>query len=237
MILKAEGISRSFFRNGKGTNVFTAVKGTDFTLEAGKITAIIGRSGSGKSTFSNMLAGLLEPSEGRVLLDGEDIYALDDGTRSKLRNEHIGVVPQGQTGLQSLTVLENVLAPAYMYSRTSKADRAHELLKKVDIDELCDVYSNELSGGELRRMAIARALINSPSIIIADEPTGDLDDETTQLVLKLFRGLADSGASVLMVTHEHDALKFADFVYKMDKGVLTECASQAITQPEVTTEL
>lgn len=221
MELIAEGIKRSFFRNKGNTNIFWAVEKTDFTLPSGKLTEIIGRSGSGKTTFSNMLSGLLTPSEGRVLIDGKDIYALSDKERSLFRNQNIGVIPQGQTGLQSLTVLENVLLPVSLYSDPSKKEPlAKELLEMVGIADLYDVYSNELSGGELRRMAIARALINEPAIVIADEPTGDLDDETTGLVLSLLRKVADQGASVLMITHEKEALSYADFVYRMDGGVL-----------------
>ena len=221
MRLEATGISRIFFRNGRGTNYFNAVEPTDFTLRQGKLTEIIGRSGSGKSTFINMLAGLLTPSEGKVLIDGEDLYAMDDGARSILRNRSIGMIPQGQTGLASLTVLENVLAPSAMYGDPSRRrELASELLELVGIPDLEDVYANELSGGELRRMSIARALINEPQIVIADEPTGDLDDETTELVLKLLRDRADRGSSVLMVTHERSALSYADFVFRMEKGVL-----------------
>ena len=221
MKLTAEGISRTFFRNGKDTNFFYAVEKTDIELEEGKITEIVGRSGSGKTTLSNMLAGLLTPTEGRVLLDGKDLYAMDDGTRSSIRNSCIGVVPQGQTGLQALTVLENILAPVAMYGEASKKEaRALELMEMLDISELKDVFSNELSGGELRRMSIARALINDPGIVIADEPTGDLDDDTTELVLKLFRDLADNGTAVLLVTHEREALKYADVIMRMDKGIL-----------------
>lgn len=222
MQLRAEEISRMYYRNGNHTNYFYAVEKTDFLLEEGTVTEIIGRSGSGKTTFSNMLCGLLTPSAGKVLLDGQDLYAMDDSARSRLRNQAIGVIPQGQTGLPSLTVLENVLAPVGMYGDSSKKeDRAHELLGLVGIEDLYDVYSTELSGGELRRMSIARALINDPQIIIADEPTGDLDDETTEMVLRLLRQLADDGASVLMITHEKDALEYADIVYRMEKGVLT----------------
>lgn len=221
MILTAEGISRIYFRNGKGTNFFRAVEPTDLRLEEGKLTEIVGRSGSGKTTLINMLGGLLTPSEGKVLLDGEDIYALDDDRRSALRNRLIGMIPQGQTGLGSFTVMENVLAPAAMYGDPSgKEERARELLKMMGIDGLEDVYSNELSGGELRRMSIARALINDPQIIIADEPTGDLDDDTTEMVLKLLKKCAQEGSAVLMVTHERAALSYADILYRMDKGVL-----------------
>ena len=223
MILKTEGISRIYFRGGKGTNFFHAVEKTNFQLEEGKLTEIVGRSGSGKTTFINMLGGLLTPSEGKVLLDGEDIYALDDDKRSALRNRSIGFIPQGQTGLGSFTVMENVLAPVAMYGDSSeKMGRGRELLKMVDIEDLEDVYSNELSGGELRRMAIARALINDPAIIIADEPTGDLDDDTTEMVLKLLKGCAEGGAAVLMVTHERAALEYADIIYRMEKGVLVQ---------------
>ena len=223
MILKAEGVSRNFFRNGKGTNFFQAVSPTDFVLEPGKLTEIVGRSGSGKTTFINMLAGLLTPTQGKVILNGQDIYALDDDKRSVLRNRSIGFIPQGQTGLGSFTVMENVLAPVAMYGDPKgKKALAEELLRKMDIAGIEDVYSNELSGGELRRMSIARALINEPEIIIADEPTGDLDDDTTEMVLKLLKSRAQAGASVLMVTHERDALAYADMIYRMEKGVLLQ---------------
>ena len=222
MELRAEKISRIYLRNGHGTNIFHAVQNTDFALEPGKFTEIIGRSGSGKTTFIHMLAGLLTPSEGKVFLNGEDFYSLDDSKRSFLRNQKIGMIPQGQTGLPGMTVLENVLTPVAMYGNAEKQkDRAKELLLKMGIGDLEEVYSNELSGGELRRMSIARALINTPEIIIADEPTGDLDDEATSMILRLFRDLADHGASVLMVTHESAAIPFADQVYQMEQGMLT----------------
>jgi len=221
MKLICEGISRRFFRNGKNTNFFYAVQKTDFELPEGAIAEIVGRSGSGKTTFANMLSGLLAPTEGAVYIDGIDLFTLDDEKRSEFRNKHIGIVPQGQTGLQSLTVLENVLAPAHMYgAKKDKEQLARKLLAEMELSDLCDVYSNELSGGELRRMSIARALINSPEIVIADEPTGDLDDGTTKLVMKLFRRLADEGASVLMVTHERDALQYADRIFRMEEGIL-----------------
>ena len=222
MKLTCEGAARRFFRNGKTRNFFYAVEKTDFELAEGAITEIVGRSGSGKTTFVNMLSGLLSPTEGKVYIDGTDIFSLDDEKRSGFRNKNIGIVPQGQTGLSSLTVLENVLAPAQMYGdKNDKEPLARELLSDMDLSGLFDVYSNELSGGELRRMSIARALINSPGIIIADEPTGDLDDDTTRLVLQLFRKLADEGRSVLIVTHEHDAQKYADQIFRMEKGILS----------------
>lgn len=223
MKLKSKGITRSFFRKGRNTNFFYALQKTDFELQEGAVTEIVGRSGSGKTTFANILSGLLVPTEGSLYLDGVDLYALSDERRSILRNRHIGMAPQGQTGLQSLTVLENVLAPAMMYGDMKGREAiARQYLEEMEISDLCDVYSNELSGGELRRMSIARALINSPEIIIADEPTGDLDDDTTALVLRLFRKLADKGCSVLIVTHEQEAVHYADNIYRMENGVLSE---------------
>ncbi len=223
MKLKSKGITRSFFRKGRNTNFFYALQKTDFELQEGAVTEIVGRSGSGKTTFANILSGLLVPTEGSLYLDGVDIYALSDEKRSILRNRHIGIVPQGQTGLQSLTVLENVLAPAMMYGDMKGIEAiARQYLEEMEISDLCDIYSNELSGGELRRMSIARALINSPEIIIADEPTGDLDDDTTALVLRLFRRLADKGCSVLIITHEQEVVHYADNIYRMEKGILSE---------------
>ncbi|MBQ9685643.1 MAG: ABC transporter ATP-binding protein [Oscillospiraceae bacterium] len=221
MELRAEGVSKRFFRNSKNTNYFYAVKATDFVLPAGKLTEITGRSGSGKSTFLNILSGLLEPTEGKVLLDGTDLYALADGPRSVLRNRSIGVIPQGQTGLHSLTVLENVKLPYALYGETAADETAMALLEQVGIAELRDAYPNELSGGEMRRLAIARALIRKPGILLADEPTGDLDDANTQTVLRLLRQAADAGTAVLLVTHEREAAAYADCIYHMESGVLT----------------
>lgn len=221
MILQAEAVTKKYFRNSAGKNYFYAVNETNFTLKEGAVTEIIGRSGSGKTTFLNILAGLLEVSSGKVLLDGIDMYSLSDKKLSALRNKSIGIIPQGHTALDSLTVFENVGLPHILYSNDDKADEyADELLDFVGIKNLRDVYPSELSGGELRRLAVARAMIQKPSIILADEPTGDLDDENTDIVLRLLRKAADDGKSVLLVTHESEAEKYADFVYRMNSGNL-----------------
>lgn len=220
MILRAEKISRQYFRQSKNRNVFMALQETDFTLEQGSLTVVMGRSGSGKSTFLNILAGLLEPTSGKVFLNNTDFYALEDEERSKLRNHAIGIIPQGQTGLHSLTVLENVLLPCTMYGEKEPREEALALLEKTGIADLQNTYPNELSGGEMRRMAIARALIRKPQILLADEPTGDLDDENTKTVFMLLRDIAKTGTAVLLVTHERDAVEYADKIYRMDAGVL-----------------
>lgn len=225
MILRAENISKKYYRPTKNTSHFEAVKSLDFSLEEGKVTEITGRSGSGKSTLLYMLAGLLKPSSGKVLLGDKDLYALKDEELSRLRNEKIGVIPQGQTGLFALTVLQNVLVPAAIYGETSTLEaRAKKLLEEVGIADLADAKMTELSGGEMRRMAIARALIMNPEIIFADEPTDDLDDENTRVVLELLKKTARTGKSVLLVTHEASAAQYADEVYRMDAGEIKKIA-------------
>jgi putative ABC transport system ATP-binding protein len=221
-MLNAQNISKKYYRPTKNASHFEAVKALDFELKEGKLTEITGRSGSGKSTLLYMLSGLLRPSSGKVIFDGKDLYSLADDELSLLRNKKIGVIPQGQTGLFSLTVLENVLAPVAIYGDTKKyEERAEYLLSLLGIKELADSKMTELSGGEMRRMAIARALILNPDIIFADEPTDDLDDENTRAVLQLLQKFAHTGKTVLLVTHESMAEEFADKIYRMDAGVLS----------------
>lgn len=223
MILTASGLSKEFPRAGKSANCFTAVYPADLILRPGEMVEITGRSGSGKSTLLNMLAGMLTPTSGKVCLDETDLYELDDDRLSRLRNEEIGLITQGHTALLSLTVLENVLLPSVLYRRDRlPCERAKDLLEKVGIASLMNAKPNELSGGELRRMAVARALLMNPSVILADEPTAGLDRENTEAVLQLLRRSADDGTAVLFVTHEHEAAQFADRILTMDGGRFTE---------------
>ncbi len=221
MQVRAEKIKKDFIRKSKGTNVFTAVQTCDFTLEAGKLTVIRGRSGGGKSTLLNMLSGILLPTEGIVYYDDTDIYSLNDEALSRFRNDNIGYVPQGKSAITSLTVKENILLPEIMYGEADEK-RADELMERFDIINLANAMPEELSGGELRRMAIARALIKNPQVLFADEPTGDLDDENTTIVFKALKQVAKEGTAVLMVTHEGEAENYADRVFRMDAGVLSE---------------
>ena len=231
MRLTAQSIKKDFPRKSKSSNYFTAVQTLDFEMESGKVVEITGRSGSGKSTLLNMLAGMLTPTAGKVLLDDIDLYALGEKALARLRNERIGLIPQGHTALLGLTVLENVLLPSILYSReTPPEERARKLLTDVGLGALMDARPNELSGGELRRMAIARAMLMQPDILLADEPTAGLDSENIIGALSLLRSAADNGASVLLVTHESEAAEFADEVYVMDNGKLCSNAdSPSIT--------
>jgi len=222
MKLTAQSIKKGFPRASKSSNYFTAVQTLDFEMEPGKVVEITGRSGSGKSTLLNMLSGMLTPTSGKVFLDDTDLYALDEKALARLRNEKIGLIPQGHTALLSLTVLENVLLPSILYSRgTPPEDRARELIADVGLETMINAKPNELSGGELRRMAIARAMLMRPGILLADEPTAGLDNENIIGVLSLLRSAADNGAGVLLVTHEIEAAEYADEVYTMDSGKLS----------------
>ncbi|HBI85099.1 MAG TPA: ABC transporter [Ruminococcus sp.] len=222
MMLKGVGISKEFLRESRGTNRFFAVQETDIALESGQMTVLMGRSGSGKSTLLNMLAGLMQPSSGRILLGDTDLYALSDKALSRLRCEQIGVIPQGQTVLHSLNVVQNVCLPYTLYGEDAHEADARALLERLGIGALCDVKPAELSGGELRRVAIARAMLRKPAVLLADEPTADLDDENTEAVLGDLKQAAQDGAAVLVVTHETGAERFADRLLRMNAGALAE---------------
>ena len=219
MTLKAENLSMRYMRKTGQANHFFAVRDANLELREGEATVLMGRSGSGKTTLLHMLSGLLKPTEGRVLLGETDLYALDDRALSKLRNEKISVVPQGRSAIDSLTVLENVLLPGAMYGGGDEGE-ALPWLEALDIMHLKDARPSELSGGELRRMAIARALAQNPAVLLADEPTGDLDDENTGRVLTLLGDAAKAGMAVLIVSHDSEAAQYADRLLRMDGGVI-----------------
>ena len=223
MIIEATSVSKEFARARGGKRVFTAVHPLDIGLDEGQLTVISGHSGSGKSTLLTMLAGILTPTAGHVRVEGTDLYSLRDEERSCLRNARIGLVPQGNTALRALTVLDNVLLPSVLYSRDEEpAARGRELLTTVGLADLAEAKPTELSGGELRRMAIARALLMEPSIVLADEPTAGLDSANATAVLTLLRDAANAGAAVLVVSHEAEARHFADRSYTMEDGHLRD---------------
>lgn len=219
MALEIKGVSREFKQGGRQ---FFAVKDVDLTVPQGAFINITGRSGSGKSTLLNLIAGLLAPTSGQILLDGKDLVGLNDKEASRLRNEELGYIMQGYSALGNLTVWDNVRLPFYLFSHEGSIDeRVESLLDRVGLLPLKDAYPSELSGGELKRVSIARALVNSPKLLLADEPTGDLDTENTEGIMKLFRGIADQGTTVIVVTHELETLRYGDEVYHMEKGQLT----------------
>lgn len=220
-MLRAENLSKRYFRKTGGANHFFAVKDGNLELRPGEVTLLAGRSGSGKTTLLNMLSGLLTPTEGKVWLDDIDLYRMDDASLSKLRGECIGVIPQGRSAIETLTVLENILLPRQLCGESKDTKSAAHWLDALGIAHLMNARPAELSGGELRRMAIARALASSAPVILADEPTGDLDDENTALVLDLLRDAAKKdGRAVLLVSHDGEAARIADSLYRMDGGAI-----------------
>jgi putative ABC transport system ATP-binding protein len=217
-LLELKELTKVYQRGGRA---FNAVNRVSLSVEPGDFISIIGRSGSGKSTLLTMSAGLLSPTQGTALFEGHDIHRLKDRELSLLRNEKIGYVPQGQSLLSNFTVFDNVCIPWFLFHREGDVEgRAFTLLEKVGISHLAASYPKELSGGEMRRVSIARSLINEPRLLIADEPTGDLDARTTAEIMDLFNRIAREGTAVLMVTHELDTLNYGNRTYLMDEGNL-----------------
>jgi putative ABC transport system ATP-binding protein len=217
-LLELQDNTKEYKRGGR---FFKAVNRASLSVEPGDFISVIGRSGSGKTTLLNMSAGLLRPTGGTVLFEGNDIHRLNDKAVSFLRNEKIGYVPQGQSLLSNFTVFDNVCVPWFLFKREGDVEgRAFILLEKVGIGHLAASYPRELSGGEMRRVSIARSLINEPRILIADEPTGDLDAQTTAEIMKLFSAIAAGGTAVLIVTHELDTLNYGNKTYLMNAGKL-----------------
>jgi putative ABC transport system ATP-binding protein len=211
-VLRAENISRIYCQNAVSLQALHRVS---VTIQKGKFVAILGRSGSGKSTLLNILAGLDKPSEGKVYIDGTDIFHLGEEKRTLLRRGKIGFVFQAYELLYSLTVTENIRLPEL----EANADYVGELLEALGIRQYETCYPDQLSGGEQQRVAIARALINHPPILFADEPTGNLDSKTERIVIDLLKNLAEKyGTSILMVTHNEDLVKDADRVIRLEDG-------------------
>lgn len=195
----------------------------NFSIEQGEFISITGRSGSGKSTLLNIIAGLTIPTSGSVYLDGQDIFSFSDQELSLYRNESLGCLPQVSSALGSLTVLENVRLPFHLAKREGDSEaEARRLLKLVGLEKLANRLPKRLSGGQVKRVAIARALMNRPGFLLVDEPTGDLDAQTTEKIMQLFRQVADEGTAVLMVTHELETTEYADKRFDMRDGALSE---------------
>ena len=218
MLLEALNISKTFKRREED---FYAVKNVDFSLSKGEFVFICGRSGSGKTTLLNLLAGLLNADSGTVLYNDKNIFEFSDNEKSFYRNEYIGFVPQTIGSLPNLSVLDNVRLPHFLFKRDGDGkDRALFLLEMMGIAGLKDELPKNLSGGETKRMLIARALMNSPAVLIADEPTSDLDSSTTKDVMSTLKSINAEGTAVIIVTHDNDILSSDIKTYTMSDGYL-----------------
>ena len=225
MIIEASDLTKEYVRGGRS---FPAVDHVSLQVEKGEFACVVGRSGSGKSTLLDMLAGMAPPTSGDVTFMGRAYSAMTDRELSRQRGSDIGYIMQGHCVLPNFTVLQNVLIPHYFnHSSSHPEGRAGLLLEKTGISNLASQYPASLSGGELRRVSIARALFCAPRLLIADEPTGDLDAETTAQIMGLFSSIKEEGTSILMVTHELDLLRYADRCYVMESGRLSEMTAEA----------
>jgi putative ABC transport system ATP-binding protein len=188
-----------------------ALRGVDMKVEPGEFVAIMGSSGSGKSTFMNMLGCLDKPSSGRYILEGTDVSKLEKKDLAAIRNRKLGFVFQGFNLLSRTTALENVELPT-LYAKVEKEERlkrAKEVLEMVGLGGRLDHFPSQLSGGQQQRVAIARALVNKPAILLADEPTGNLDSRTSVEIMQIFQELNEQGLTIVLVTHEPDIAQFA----------------------------
>jgi len=210
-----------------GENTIRAVEGISLEIEKGEFVSIIGHSGSGKTTLLSIMGGILEPTSGKVFVNGTDIYSLSEEKLAEYRAVEIGYIFQFASLLPVLTAKENLLLPTIFRPKGSPADgdekRAIEYLTLVGLGDKIDSYPSQLSGGQQRRVAIARALMNRPSVILADEPTGDLDEETEAEVMELFRKInREQNITFILVTHSSDLAKEATRRFKMAQGRIQE---------------
>lgn len=204
---------------GKGENLVKAVDHTNLTIERGKFTAIVGRSGSGKSTMLHLMGGLDRPDKGRVFIDGEDIFKLKDEQLAVFRRKKIGFIFQDYNLLPSLNVWENIVLPLGLDNKKVDHNYVMEIIKTISIEDKLKNLPNALSGGQKQRVAIARALALRPSIILADEPTGNLDSRTELEVIALLKTCVTKyGQTLVMITHDETIAQMADEIIVIEDG-------------------
>jgi putative ABC transport system ATP-binding protein len=214
-MIELKGITKVYKTGDEDTVALTDV---DLKIDKGEFVAIMGPSGSGKSTLMHILGLLDKPSSGKYILDGQDVSRLNKNRQAAIRNRQIGFVFQQFILLPRTTVLDNVLLPA-IYGKTRHSTvQAVKLLEEVGLGDRIRHKSNQLSGGQIQRVAIARALIMEPSIILADEPTGNLDSKKSQEIMEIFRKINKQGATLVLITHEQEMAKYADRVVRLIDG-------------------
>ena len=220
-VLTVRGLRKTYEAEGAPVR---ALRGTDLTMRDGEFVAVMGPSGCGKSTLLNMVAGLDSPDEGEIVLAGETITGRSEDELARMRRRHIGIVFQFFNLLEGMTVLENVALPAIVAGTKRKAaeTRARDLLDLLGLADKAKAAPGVLSGGQRQRLAIARALANSPTLVLADEPTGALDSEGGAEVMELFRRLHAGGQSILLVTHDDDVAAAAERVVHMRDGKVVD---------------
>ena len=208
--------------------MITALGGVSFKVRKGDFIAVIGRSGTGKSTLLGVTGGLLKPSSGEVFIDDQSIWSLDEQLRAQIRAQKIGFVFQNASVIPSLTVFDNVVLSQNFLPKPTTPDTSHamNLIESVGLGDRAHAYPDQLSGGEKRRVAIASALMNNPALLLADEPTGDLDSETELEIMSLFSNLWQNGTTIMMVTHNRQLASYANRIFKMDNSLMIESSGQ-----------
>lgn len=205
-----------------GSETINVLKGIDLQINKGEYVALMGPSGSGKSTLMNILGCLDTPTSGTYILNGKDVSQMHDDDLAEVRNKEIGFVFQTFNLLPRTTALDNVALPMVYagYNKTDRHARAKEVLTQVGLADRMDHQPNQLSGGQRQRVAVARALVNKPSIILADEPTGNLDSKTSEEIMKLFDEIHALGNTVILVTHEEDIAQYAHRIIRLRDGII-----------------
>ncbi len=222
MLIETQRLTKIYTLGG---HEIVAVSNVNLSVEEGEFISIVGHSGSGKTTLLSLIGGLTRPTYGEVYIDGVDIWELSDEELSKLRNRKIGFMFQFSSLIPTLTVKDNMLLPAALSGRVGSEEvrRARELLELVGLEDRISAYPSQLSGGQQRRVAIARAFMNRPKIILADEPTGDLDEESELQVMELLKTMNESeGTTILLVTHNTELAAQTHRRLLMKKGQLME---------------
>lgn len=220
-IIQVQDVNKEF---GKGKNTVAALKDVNIEIQAGEFVAIVGPSGCGKSTLLHVMAGLEQPTAGRILLDGVDVTLISERDLPKVRMQKIGFVFQAFLLIENLTAYENVesvLWPSFDYTKEKQEEKTLEVLREVDMLERRDHFPRQMSGGEQQRIAIARALVNSPPILFCDEITGNLDSKTGDNIMKIISQLnRERNMTVVLVTHNEDLVKYAKRTLRMKDGVI-----------------
>ncbi len=220
-ILTMKNIVKQYIVGGE---VSTVLRGIDLTVQEGEFLAVLGPSGSGKSTLMNIIGCLDVPTSGEYILDGRQIGSQDEATLAKIRNHEIGFIFQSFFLMQRQTALQNVKLPL-IYGNVPEREqneRAAEMLRRVGLQDKMDYYPNQLSGGQQQRVAIARALCNNPAILLADEPTGALDQKTGRQVMELFHAINDEGRTIIMITHDANIASHAKRIVRILDGNIGE---------------
>ena len=215
-ILETQGLTKIY---GSGETAVHALRGVDLAVENGEFVAIVGTSGSGKSTLLHMLGGLDRPTAGKVLVDGQDIFALKDEALTIFRRRRVGFVFQSYNLVPMLSVYENIVLPIQLDGAKVDEDYVSEVIRTLGLSDRLHSLPNQLSGGQQQRVAIARALATKPAIVLADEPTGNLDSKTSQDVLGLMKVTSQRfGQTMVMITHNEEIAQLADRVVRVEDG-------------------